>query len=64
MYAALNELKTRRHSRKDFFADESNSFSFGIDHLAKALQPLGRVNRIANDRVVDPVRRADIADND
>src|SRR6202030_4051972 len=64
MYAALNELKTGRHCRKDLFADESNSFGIGFDGLAEALQPLGRVNRVADDRVVDPVRRADIADND
>ena len=64
MCAALNELKTGRRCRKDPFADESNSFGIGIDGLAEALEPLRGVNRVADDRVVDPTRRADIAYND
>ena len=64
MHAAFNELKTVGRRRKDFFADESYGFGVGIDHLAKALQPLRCVHRIADNRVVDPIRRADIADND
>ena len=54
MCAALNELKTGRRCRKDPFADESNSFGIGVDGLAEALEPLRGVNRVADDRVVDP----------
>ena len=64
MCAAFDELKAVGGRRNDFFADESDGFGIGIDGLAEALQPLRCVHRIADNRVVDPVRRADIADND
>ena len=57
-------MENRQALPQRLFADESNSFGIGIDGLAKALKPLRRVDRVADDRVVDPVRRADIADND
>ena len=64
MCTAFNELKTVRRRRKDFFADESNSFGIGIDCLAQTLEPLRRVNRVTDDRVVDSIWRADVAHND
>src|SRR5215469_9757084 len=64
MCTAFDELKTCRYRRKDFFAYECYSFGIGIDSLAEALQPLRCIHRVADNRVVDPVRRADITDND
>jgi hypothetical protein len=53
-----------QRGRKDLFTDEGNSFGVGVNGLAKAFQPLRCVHYVADNRVVDLVRRADIADND
>src|ERR1700756_120877 len=64
MCAAFNELKTVGRGRKDFLADKRNRFGIGIDGLAEALQPLRGVHHVADNRVVDPIGSADVADND
>src|SRR5579872_4053116 len=60
---AFDKPKVRRRSH-DITADQYNRFGIGTDGLAEALQPLRRIHRIAHDGVVDPVRRADVADHD
>ena len=61
--ASVHELKAGRQHSDDFATEQDNRFGVGVDHLAKALEPLGRIHGITDDRIVDPVRRTDIADD-
>src|SRR5579864_4545964 len=63
MLAALDERKAVVRGGKNLFADQRDRLGIGIDGLAEALEPLRRVHRVADDRVVDAIRRADIADD-
>ena len=44
-------------------AYQDNRFRLRIDLLAQSLKPLRRVHDVADNGVVDPVRRADVADD-
>lgn len=62
--ASVHELKAGRQRFDDFATEQDNRFGIGIDNFAKGLEPLGRIHGITDDRIVDPVRHTDIADDD
>jgi len=63
MRSAADEIEPVGQSFKNRLADQRDRLGVRINRLAKALQTLGRVHGVADDRVVDSVGCTDVTDH-
>src|SRR5262249_28534811 len=64
MRSPADAAKAVREHLKNLAADQGDRLGIGINDLSKAFQPLRCVHGVADNRVVDPVWRADVTDDD
>jgi transcriptional regulator GlxA family with amidase domain len=64
MRSPADEMEAVGQSFKNLPADQGDRLGVRVNRLAKALQPLGCVHGVADDRVIDPVGCTDVTDHD